>query len=94
VRIRAIAAVAFILPVLLFGQQLNPHTPATPIAPRALVGPESGTHYTNSSGQSVHVPMAAPVGATAKCGDGTDSFSQHSQGTCSHHGGVALWLVR
>jgi hypothetical protein len=35
---------------------------------------------------------AAPPGATARCADGTYSFSQHHSGTCSHHGGVALWL--
>jgi Protein of unknown function (DUF3761) len=34
----------------------------------------------------------APVGATARCRDGTYSFSQHHQGTCSHHRGVAEWL--
>jgi Protein of unknown function (DUF3761) len=34
----------------------------------------------------------APPGATARCRDGTYSFSQHHQGTCSHHGGVAAWL--
>jgi Protein of unknown function (DUF3761) len=34
----------------------------------------------------------APAGATAKCNDGTYSFSQHRRGTCSHHGGVAVWL--
>lgn len=33
-----------------------------------------------------------PPGATAKCRDGTYSFSQHHSGTCSHHGGVAQWL--
>jgi hypothetical protein len=33
-----------------------------------------------------------PAGATARCRDGTYSFSQHRQGTCSHHGGVAEWL--
>jgi hypothetical protein len=35
---------------------------------------------------------AAPPGTTAQCRDGTYSFSQHRSGTCSHHGGVALWL--
>ena len=34
----------------------------------------------------------APPGATARCRDGTYSFSKHHQGTCSHHGGVAAWL--
>jgi endonuclease YncB( thermonuclease family) len=30
--------------------------------------------------------------ATAKCNDGTYSYSQHRRGTCSYHGGVAYWL--
>lgn len=53
-------------------------------------------HYTNSDGQSVHSPACSdggpPAGATALCNDGTYIFSQHIQGTCSHHGGVAKWL--
>lgn len=54
-------------------------------------------HYVNKSGQDVHSPAhtktgAPPTGATAKCRDGTYSFSQHHSGTCSHHGGVAGWL--
>jgi Protein of unknown function (DUF3761) len=35
---------------------------------------------------------SAPPGATARCRDGTYSFSTHHSGTCSHHGGVAAWL--
>jgi hypothetical protein len=31
------------------------------------------------------------AGATALCNDGTLSYSQHHQGTCSWHGGVARW---
>jgi hypothetical protein len=34
----------------------------------------------------------APAGATARCRDGTYSYSQHRSGTCSYHGGVAAWL--
>ena len=34
-----------------------------------------------------------PPGATARCRDGTFSFSKHRSGTCSHHGGVAAWLA-
>ena len=54
-------------------------------------------HYTNRSGAVVHSPAhsvtgQAPDGASAKCRDGTFSFSQHHRGTCSHHGGVAAWL--
>jgi Protein of unknown function (DUF3761) len=39
--------------------------------------------------------LAAPAGATgptARCRDGTLSYSQHHSGTCSYHGGVAVWL--
>ncbi len=51
--------------------------------------------YVNSSGNVVCSPYSAPsapAGATARCVDGTYSFSQHRQGTCSYHGGVAEWL--
>jgi hypothetical protein len=34
----------------------------------------------------------APQGATAKCQDGTYSFSASHKGTCSHHGGVDAWI--
>jgi hypothetical protein len=52
-------------------------------------------YYRNVSGHLVHSPVrarSAPRGATARCNDGTYSFSEHHQGTCSHHGGVAEWL--
>lgn len=52
-------------------------------------------YYTNSRGNQVHSPAYAPtvpVGAYARCRDGTYSFSQSRRGTCSHHGGVAQWL--
>jgi hypothetical protein len=56
---------------------------------------EGGT-YVNSSGHMVHRPAHAvggvPAGASARCRDGTYSFSEHRRGTCSHHGGVATWL--
>ncbi|MFE1171928.1 DUF3761 domain-containing protein [Streptomyces sp. NPDC058773] len=32
------------------------------------------------------------AGASAKCNDGTYSYSRHRRGTCSHHHGVAVWL--
>ncbi len=60
-------------------------------------GLDSHKHYVNKDGQLVHSPAKSksgqiPVGASAQCGDGTYSFSQHHRGTCSHHGGVATWL--
>jgi hypothetical protein len=53
--------------------------------------------YVNKDGNVVHSPSKiktrkAPEGASARCGDGSYSFSQHRRGTCSHHGGVAAWL--
>jgi hypothetical protein len=77
--------------------------PAPAAAPKPVPQPVVGTapacneatHYVNSSGNCVLRPVAAasaPAGATAKCGDGTYSSSQHRQGTCSKHGGVAAWL--
>jgi hypothetical protein len=52
-------------------------------------------HYINSRGHSVRRPMHSnhvPRGASAHCRDGTYSFSENRRGTCSHHGGVAVWL--
>lgn len=57
----------------------------------------SHRHYTNGEGREVHSPAKSknglvPTGASAKCRDGTYSFSQHRRGTCSHHSGVSSWL--
>ncbi len=54
-------------------------------------------HYTNKAGQSVHSPAHSkdgkvPAGASAKCRDGSYSFSKSHRGTCSGHHGVASWL--
>jgi hypothetical protein len=38
-------------------------------------------------------PVNHPAGATAKCNDGTFSYSAHHSGSCSHHGGVALFYA-
>jgi len=51
--------------------------------------------YVNSAGNTVCKPEESPTvpaGATARCEDGTYSFSESRSGTCSHHGGVAEWL--
>jgi len=60
-------------------------------------GQRGGKGYYNSRGNWVPSPTQTadgkpPRGATARCGDGSYSFSQSHRGTCSHHGGVAGWL--
>jgi hypothetical protein len=42
---------------------------------------------------SAAIKDGPPAGATALCNDGTYSYSQTRSGTCSHHGGVAVWLT-
>lgn len=67
-----------------------------------LFAPEELRHgtYTNHDGCEVPRPeqpegsiCAKLTEATARCRDGDWSFSQHRQGTCSHHRGVACWVA-
>jgi hypothetical protein len=56
-----------------------------------------GRGYTNSRGEHVASPVHTldgqpAAGASAKCRDGSFSFSRSRSGTCSHHGGVGQWL--
>jgi uncharacterized protein YgiM (DUF1202 family) len=56
--------------------------------------PSSGRSYINVDGVRVPSPVFSdkrPAGASARCRDGSYSFSLHRRGTCSHHGGVAEW---
>src|SRR5260370_19750806 len=51
--------------------------------------------YVNGKGETVKRPetcSTTPEGATARCRDGSYSFSRSRRGTCSHHGGVGNWL--
>jgi len=45
-----------------------------------------------AGGPAAALGVKAPPGATARCKDGTYSKSTHHSGTCSYHGGVAVWL--
>lgn len=56
---------------------------------------ENIRHYTNYYGYTVQSPTyytSRPAGATARCRDGSYSFSLNRRGTCSGHGGVAEWF--
>jgi len=79
--------------VTLVGTYVAPATPTTTTDTNAP-SCTNGT-YINSAGNTVCSPETSstvPAGATAKCNDGTYSFSQSRSGTCSHHGGVGSWL--
>lgn len=74
-------------------------TPTKYIYESSFADPEpalsNNNYYTNVDGNRVHSPAysdSVPSGASARCGDGTYSFSQNRRGTCSHHGGVDEWL--
>lgn len=62
-------------------------------AKEALAYACNTNHYVNVSGHLVHSPtcVSEPGHHTAHCRDGSESFSEHHQGTCSHHGGVDHW---
>jgi hypothetical protein len=80
--------------ITLIGTYVAPAPTPAPAPAQTAHDCPNGT-YVNSAGNTVCSPYAsssAPTGATAKCGDGTYSFSQSCSGTCSHHGGVATWL--
>ncbi len=93
-------------PVVLSAQSTATPTPTPIVTPAPTRAPtltptvaaaqtSTGSGYINSDGNYVQSPVhadAPPAGATAQCGDGSYSFSQHRSGTCSHHGGVARWL--
>jgi hypothetical protein len=88
------------LSVVLFAS-LSAQTPQQSANPTSAQQPQAqpkctnnGT-YVNSKGETVKRPencSSAPQGATARCRDGSYSFSRSHSGTCSHHGGVAKWL--
>src|SRR5436190_3994641 len=50
------------------------------------------TNSARAESPTIRNSQRNPTGATARCRDGTLSYSQHHRGTCSHHGGVAQWL--
>lgn len=87
-------------PAVIQTPQVSVHTipaPAPTATPNTDTPLSNNNYYTNSSGNTVHAPAhsedgSVPAGASARCRDGTYSFSQHNRGTCSHHGGVAEWL--
>ena len=83
---------------MLFRSQTTVNSSAVPVVsvsplivtPRIVVGANPAPRVTST-------PIAEPTsanasGATAICNDGWISYSAHRRGTCSHHGGVRVWL--
>jgi hypothetical protein len=87
----------FAAATILFGSSATfADTPTQATQPSESQLVEHGS-YVNKDGIRVHSPAhttdgSQPANATAKCRDGSFSFSRHHQGTCSHHGGVSQWL--
>jgi hypothetical protein len=87
-----------LIPTQVYIAPTTPYVPPTqPPANQTNSQLDNNNYYTNSAGNTVHSPAntvdgSVPAGASARCGDGTYSFSQSRRGTCSHHGGVAQWL--
>ncbi|WP_262412751.1 DUF3761 domain-containing protein [Actinacidiphila acidipaludis] len=76
----------------------SPHPKPSPRPTHHASTSSGGSGGTSSSsggsgGGSTHTdpPVDDHGGATALCNDGTLSFSAHHRGTCSHHGGVAVF---
>jgi hypothetical protein len=92
VRLPGIVTFAF----LALSAPMSPHfVPASAVQARAYSSTCGGDTYVNSRGHCVHRPARAnrpPAGASARCRDGSYSFSESHRGTCSWHGGVATWL--
>jgi hypothetical protein len=61
-------------------------------SPVVISPKSSGSGYINVDGDFIKSPGSDPSGASAKCRDGTYSYSANRRGTCSGHGGVAQWL--
>lgn len=67
---------------------------AQPAAPAPVAPAPAPAPVAPAPAPVAPVPAPAPVapgGATAKCNDGSYSYSATHSGTCSHHGGVAIW---
>jgi hypothetical protein len=76
-------------PWSIFGGKRKTPAPAQSTAPAPAVQGRSAAPISRSPRQSSAPATTQP---TAKCRDGSASYSAHHSGSCSHHGGVAEWL--
>lgn len=89
------AVVAPVVTKPVVAETIKVETPSVTAPKTEAVVPLSNDNtYINSQGDEIHSPAYAPTippGASARCNDGTYSFSASRRGTCSHHGGVVEW---
>lgn len=64
-------------------------TPAPQPATHAAEKPASAAKEPRASGEKADPAKGPP---TARCKDGSLSYSEHHSGACSNHGGVEEWL--
>lgn len=98
---RIVPGTAFALAALSAAAWTSPFAPDAALARACFQADvsklESHRHYRSRRDDcDVHGPAKSldggkPEGASAKCRDGTWSFSHTRSGTCSRHGGVARW---
>lgn len=82
--VRFMVAVMIAIAGGFFAVELSP-----PHATADECGP--GYYWSTSHQTCVERPDNSTSDVTAVCRDGSDSHSQSTRGTCSHHGGVAQW---
>lgn len=68
-------------------KRLYSEAPKTETAPRPVYVPTPTYSYPRETETTERSATA-----TALCADGTYSYSLNNRGTCSHHGGVSVWL--
>jgi hypothetical protein len=66
---------------------------AVPLALGLVAGAALTASQARGQEPAQAAPSPVPAGATARCRDGTYSWSEHRSGTCAHHGGVAAWVT-
>jgi hypothetical protein len=65
---------------------------ATPAAAPAASAPAAPRASMARTGGAANTAAVTPGAATARCKDGTLSYSKHHSGACASHGGVAQWM--
>lgn len=76
---------AYVVPVA-------PTYSAPSAAPVSRSAPEPEVYAPSRPSYEPETTTTTSTSASARCADGTLSYSASRQGTCSHHGGVAEWL--